>query len=56
MKENIGAEFERDIIAERVKAGMANAKWKGKHVGRLPVATPGISVARLMVTAEWSRP
>ena len=28
------AEFERDIIAERVKAGMANAKRKGKHVGR----------------------
>ena len=28
------AEFERDIIVERVKAGMANAKRKGKHVGR----------------------
>ncbi len=28
------AEFERDIIVERVKAGMANAKKKGKHVGR----------------------
>ena len=31
------AEFERDIIVERVKAGMANAKKKGKHVGRPPI-------------------
>ena len=28
------AEFEREIIRERVKSGMAAAKAKGKHVGR----------------------
>ncbi len=28
------AEFERDILCERVKAGMARAKAQGKHVGR----------------------
>jgi DNA invertase Pin-like site-specific DNA recombinase len=28
------AEFEREIIVERVHAGMATAKAKGKHVGR----------------------
>jgi len=28
------AEFERDIIAERVKEGMARARSQGKHVGR----------------------
>jgi DNA invertase Pin-like site-specific DNA recombinase len=32
------AEFERDLIRERVKAGMANAKAKGHRVGRKPVA------------------
>ena len=28
------AEFERDLIAERVKSGLANAKAKGKKLGR----------------------
>jgi len=28
------AEFERDLISERVKEGMARAKAEGKHVGR----------------------
>ena len=28
------AEFEREIIVERVRAGMATAKAKGKTVGR----------------------
>ena len=30
------AEFERDIIRERVRAGLANAKRKGKRLGRPP--------------------
>jgi Resolvase, N terminal domain len=30
------AEFERALIAERVKAGMRNAKAKGKRIGRPP--------------------
>ena len=28
------AEMERNIISQRVKSGMANAKAKGKHIGR----------------------
>ena len=28
------AEFERNLISERVKSGMAAAKARGKHVGR----------------------
>lgn len=28
------SEFERDLIAERTKSGMASAKARGKHVGR----------------------
>lgn len=31
------AQFERDLIRERVKAGMANAKRKGVRLGRRPV-------------------
>jgi DNA invertase Pin-like site-specific DNA recombinase len=30
------AEFERSLIAERVKAGMQRAKAQGKHTGRPP--------------------
>jgi DNA invertase Pin-like site-specific DNA recombinase len=33
------AEFERALIAERVKAGMARAKAQGKHVGRPRIPT-----------------
>ena len=36
------AEFEKDIIRERVKAGLENAKRKGKRLGR-----PSISDALL---------
>lgn len=32
------AEFERDILRERVKAGMRNAKAKGRQIGRKPSA------------------
>ncbi len=31
------AEFERSLIKERVRAGIANAKQKGKRVGRTPI-------------------
>lgn len=30
------AEFERSLISERTRAGMAAARARGKHVGRLP--------------------
>lgn len=32
------AEFEKDIIRERVKAGLANARKKGKRLGRPPIS------------------
>ncbi|MBF0467061.1 MAG: recombinase family protein [Nitrospirae bacterium] len=32
------AQFERDIIAERVKSGIANARSKGRQIGRTPKA------------------
>jgi len=38
------AEFERDCIRERVKAGMRNARAKGRHIGR-PRAV--VDVARI---------
>ena len=31
------AEFERELIRERVKAGLENAKRKGKRLGRKPI-------------------
>lgn len=34
------AEFEREVIVDRVRAGLANARAKGKHLGR-PVRDPG---------------
>jgi DNA invertase Pin-like site-specific DNA recombinase len=33
------AELERSLIAERVRAGLRNAKAKGKRLGRRPVTT-----------------
>ena len=39
-------EFERELIRERVKAGMANARTKGKQIGR-----PSLGIDRDQVTA-----
>jgi len=36
------AEMERDIISQRVKSGMENAKSKGKKIGRPPVTKDSI--------------
>jgi len=33
------AELEKDIIHERVVAGLANARQKGKRLGRPPIAS-----------------
>src|SRR5208337_3002311 len=38
------AEFERELIGERVKAGLDNARRKGKRLGRAPV--PPVDLAR----------
>ena len=40
------AEFERDIISERVKAGLRNARRKGKRLGRPPVSPMTIEKAK----------
>jgi DNA invertase Pin-like site-specific DNA recombinase len=49
------AEFERALIQERVKAGMRNARAKGKRIGRPRVAADGCQVAALRKTgSSWS--
>jgi DNA invertase Pin-like site-specific DNA recombinase len=40
------AEFERDIISERVRAGLRNAKRNGKRLGRPPLKPMIIEKAR----------
>ncbi len=40
------AEFERELIRDRVKSGLALAKSKGKHLGR-----PRVSVDRLQIAS-----
>ncbi len=42
------AEFERDLIRERTRAGMAAAKRRGKHIGRSGVAIPSAQVEQLI--------
>jgi DNA invertase Pin-like site-specific DNA recombinase len=41
------AELERSLIRERVKAGLRNAKAKGKHVGRPSLSLDRLEIARL---------
>ena len=41
------AEFERSLIQERVKAGLRNARAKGKRLGRPRVTVDGARVAIL---------
>ncbi len=40
------AEFEREIIKERVKAGLENARRKGKKLGRPPVSSALVEKAK----------
>ncbi len=48
------AELERSLIAERVRAGLRNAKAKGKKLGRPRVAVDAARVARLRAQgASW---
>ncbi len=41
------AQLERDIISERVKAGLRNARANGKRLGRPPLAGIGDKVREL---------
>jgi len=43
------AEFERTLIAERVRAGMARAKAQGKPIGRPPLPGKTVTLIRAML-------
>jgi DNA invertase Pin-like site-specific DNA recombinase len=48
------AELERSLIAERVRAGLRNARAKGKRLGRPRVAVDASQIARLRSQgASW---
>ncbi len=50
------AQLERDIIAERVKAGLRRAKENGKKLGRPRVAVDANRVARLRAQGlSWAK-
>src|SRR5882672_859264 len=46
------AEFERSLIQERVRAGLRNAKAKGKRLGRRPVLVNVTKVAALRTAGD----
>lgn len=48
------AEFEKDIIRERVKAGLQNARQKGKRLGRPPVSPALLEKAKKLREGGWS--
>ena len=49
------AEFEADLIRERVVAGLAAARRKGKRLGRRPVLVGDVLTrAKALQTAGWS--
>jgi DNA invertase Pin-like site-specific DNA recombinase len=48
------AELERSLIAERVRAGLRNARAKGKRLGRPRVVVDAAKIARLRASgASW---
>lgn len=50
------AEFERSVISERTKAGMAAARRRGRHVGRpAKLAPEQLAYARRMIVAGEGR-
>jgi DNA invertase Pin-like site-specific DNA recombinase len=49
------AELERSLIAERVKAGLRNARAKGKRLGRPPVAVDTARIAALRASGASLR-
>lgn len=47
------AEFERELISERTRAGMEAARRRGVHLGRPPKLTPDqVAQARALITAK----
>jgi len=50
------AEFERALIQERVRAGLRNARAKGKHIGRPRLTVDSEKIAELrQLGASWSQ-
>ncbi len=50
------AELERSLIAERVRAGLRNARAKGKRLGRPPMVVDRAQIARLRSQGwGWNR-
>jgi DNA invertase Pin-like site-specific DNA recombinase len=50
------AEFERELLRERVKAGMKNAKAKGARIGRPRVAVDAARIAALRASGlSWPK-
>jgi DNA invertase Pin-like site-specific DNA recombinase len=50
------AEFERSLIQERVRAGLRNARAKGRKLGRPRVAVDSHEIARLRAQGcSWSK-
>ena len=49
------AEFERSLIQERVRAGLRNAKLRGKTLGRPPLALDCDRIARLRASGASIR-
>ncbi len=50
------AEFERELIRERVKAGMKNAKAKGSRIGRPRVAVDAARITALRASGlSWPK-
>lgn len=48
------AELERSLIAERVRAGLRNARAKGKRLGRPRVVVDAVQIGRLRASgASW---
>ena len=44
------AEFERSLVVERTKAGMASARSRGRHLGRVPILNPSkVEHARMLI-------
>lgn len=50
------AELERSLIAERVRAGLRNARAKGKRLGRPPAAVDAARIGRLRAQGlSWAK-
>jgi len=49
------AELERSLIVERAKAGLRNARAKGKQLGRPRVAVDALRIARLRAQGRTVR-